>query len=229
MKRRIDDPAASDNRSYEYEGTALQMRDEYDLILSLIPAGASVLDLGCGDGTLLGLMKEKKQVRGTGIDISPSGVAAAASRGLDAKVGRIDGGLDLPDDSFDVAVCNVTIQMVEYPERLLSEMKRVARQLIVSFPNFAFYRNRLELLVRGRMPRATLFGYSWYATGHIHQLSYSDFLDLVGDVGGLKVIGRASPPPRGLLRRILSPLAPDLFHLITVVHLARDEGGGGER
>jgi methionine biosynthesis protein MetW len=82
-----------------------------------------------------------------------------------------------------VAICNATLQMVMRPETLLREMCRVAPVSIVSFANFAFVKNRLDYLIRGRMPRPMLFGYAWYDTGHVHQLSLLDFLDLCDEVG----------------------------------------------
>jgi methionine biosynthesis protein MetW len=85
---------------------------------------------------------------------------------------------EIENKQFDYAICNVTIQMVMYPEVLLSEMKRISHYQIISFPNFANWRNRLDLLLKGRMPKPMLFGYDWYNTGHIHQLSLKDFLDL---------------------------------------------------
>jgi methionine biosynthesis protein MetW len=84
----------------------------------------------------------------------------------------------IDNKQFDYAICNVTIQMVMYPEVLVSEMKRIAHYQIISFPNFAQLLNRLDLLLRGRMPKPMLFGYDWYNTGHIHQLSVKDFLKL---------------------------------------------------
>jgi methionine biosynthesis protein MetW len=105
------------------------------------------------------------------------------SKGLKVRQGRIDEGLPWVDGAFDYAVCNVTLQMVMYPEKLLSEMSRVAIRQIVSFPNFANIRNRLELLLFGRMPKAMLFGHTWWNTGHIHQLSIADFKELVKKTG----------------------------------------------
>jgi methionine biosynthesis protein MetW len=90
---------------------------------------------------------------------------------------------EIPDASFDYAICNVTLQMVMYPEVTLREMKRIAQCQIISFPNFAFLLNRLELLLLGRMPRRMLSGYSWYNTGHIHQFSIRDFLVLSKESG----------------------------------------------
>ncbi len=164
----------NDNRSYFYNISSISNREEYAIICGLIPSGSKVIDLGCGDGTLLSLLKAKG-IDGDGIDISSTAVAAAQKKGIKARQGRID--MPLPDkkNSFDYAISNVTLQMVMYPEVLLSEMKRIARKQIITFPNFASFPNRLDLLINGRMPRAMIPGYEWYSTGHIHQLSLKDF------------------------------------------------------
>jgi len=112
-----------------------------------------------------------------GIEISKSGVTACRKKGLDASEGRIDVKLPFEDNEFDVAVCNVTLQMVMYPEVLISEMLRISKKQIFTFPNFAFAANRVDILLNGRMPRFMIPGYKWYSTGHIHQLSINDFCD----------------------------------------------------
>ena len=172
-----------DNRKYEYKANRSAHREEFSKIVDWIPEGSRVVDLGCGEGSLLKLLVEKKKVTVEGIEISLSGVEVCKSKGLEVRQGRIDEGLPWVDDAFDYAVCNVTLQMVMYPEKLLSEMSRVATRQIVSFPNFANIRNRLELFLFGRMPKAMLFGHTWWNTGHIHQLSIADFKELVKKTG----------------------------------------------
>ena len=172
-----------DNREYEYKADRSAHREEFSKIVDWIPEESRVLDLGCGEGSLLKLLVERKKAQVEGIEISPSGVEVCRSKGLKVRQGRIDEALPWEDDAFDYAVCNVTLQMVMYPEKLLSEMSRVATSQIVSFPNFANIRNRLELLLFGRMPKAMLFGHTWWNTGHIHQLSIADFKELVKKTG----------------------------------------------
>jgi methionine biosynthesis protein MetW len=164
----------NDNRNYKYSPDSASKRKEYPIICNWVPSGSRVIDLGCGDGSLLAMLKNKG-VDGEGIDIVKSAVRATQRKDIKAKQGRIDRRLDYKDRSFDFAICNVTLQMVMYPEILLSEMKRIAQKQIISFPNFAFLPNRLDLLLNGRMPRQMMPGYSWYSTGHIHQLSIRDF------------------------------------------------------
>jgi methionine biosynthesis protein MetW len=172
-----------DNREYEYAADRSAHREEFSKIVDWIPEESKVLDLGCGEGSLLKLLVERKKAQVEGVEISPSGVEVCRSKGLKVRQGRIDEGLPWVDDAFDYAVCNVTLQMVMYPEKLLSEIARVAKKQIVSFPNFANTRNRLELLFFGRMPKAMLFGHAWWNTGHIHQLSIVDFKELVKKTG----------------------------------------------
>ncbi|MDD5491397.1 MAG: methionine biosynthesis protein MetW [bacterium] len=165
-----------DNRNYIWDNDQIATRPEYPYIEKWISNQAKVIDLGCGNGSLLQILKNKKKISPSGIEIAISGVNICVKRGLPASQGRIDVALtNIPDNSFDFAICNVTIQMVMNPEILLQEMKRIARFQIISFPNFAFLWQRLELLFRGRMPQKLLYGYDWYSTGHIHQLSIKDF------------------------------------------------------
>ena len=175
----IDDPAINNNRKYDYTDYKTQYRDEYTVIEGLIKPNSKVIDLGCGNGSLLKLLKDKKNINEYGIELVQSGVNICYEKGLNVHQGAIDSPLAKIDNKqFDYAICNVTIQMVMYPEVLLSEMKRIAHYQIISFPNFAQLRNRLDLLFNGRMPKPMLFGYDWYNTGHIHQLSTRDFLEL---------------------------------------------------
>jgi methionine biosynthesis protein MetW len=217
----IDDPNINDNRKYDYTHFHDGDRYEYPIITDMVTSGSRVLDLGCGNGALLEKLKREKQVVEAGLEISESGVYVCQQKGLHVRTGRIDEVLPFDTDSFDYAVCNVTIQMVMYPEVLLKEMKRVARYQIVSFPNFGFWRNRMDLLFRGRMPTPMLFGYSWYSTGHIHQLSFSDFEQLVEDIGGLDIVQRVYDRPTDAVRRSAASVFPGLFHLLGIYLLEK--------
>lgn len=201
----------NDNRNYAYaiDENAVS-RPEYKIIESWMIEGARVIDLGCGDGSLLALLKEKKKISEFGIEIAESGVASCLIKGLNARAGRIDVELeDISDDAFDFAICNVTLQMVMYPEVLLREMKRIAKFQMISFPNFAFILNRLDMLIHGRMPRTMLSNYDWYNTGHIHQLSISDFIGTINKLG-LRVIKSNTFARRNILR-YLSFVSANLF------------------
>lgn len=217
----FDTPGVTDNREYDYSLHPEQSRAEYPVIADWVPEGARVIDLGCGNGSLLALLKREKRVTELGLESAPSGVEQCRRKGLNVREGRIDVPLrEIAADAFDVAICNVTLQMVQYPEVLMREMSRVAPVAIVSFPNFAFLRNRLDLLFRGRMPRPMLYGYGWYDTGHIHQLSVRDFRDLCRDVGWRIAEARYRAAGHPLLRGA-SALWPNLLASIPIVRLVR--------
>ena len=197
------------------------MRGEYPVIVNLVRTHSRVIDLGCGNGALLALLKKEKSVSVVGVEISESGIKQCRRRKLKVRRARIDQPLPFKDNEFDYAICNVTIQMVMYPEVLLKEMRRVARYQIVSFPNFAFWRNRLELLMKGRMPWKMLFGYSWYSTGHIHQLSFVDFEQLVHDVGGIRIVKQELQGSENPLINALLHHYPNFFQMLGVYFLER--------
>lgn len=217
----IDDPTINNNRKYDYTNHKTQYRNEYPLIEGLIKPNSKVIDLGCGNGSLLKLLKEKKNIHEYGIELVRSGVDICREKGLNVRQGSIDCHLsEIEDKQFDYAICNVTIQMVMYPEVLLSEMKRIAHYQIISFPNFAQLLNRLDLLLRGRMPKPMLFGYDWYNTGHIHQLSVKDFLDLAGKYD-LTICEQIHIGIGGLSGYIVK-LDPNLFSTLSV-YLLKDK------
>jgi methionine biosynthesis protein MetW len=186
MNQPFDEPGINDNRNYNYEKFPSFERVEYPIITDMVERNSKVIDLGCGNGSLLEKLIREKNVDAQGVEISKSGVEACLKKGLKVTEGKIDEQLPFADDSFDYAICNVTIQMVMYPEIVLKEMKRIAKYQIVSFPNFAYWKNRIDLLFNGRMPQPMLFGYSWYSTGHIHQFSVKDFLRLLCVIGNMQ-------------------------------------------
>jgi methionine biosynthesis protein MetW len=180
-----------DNRIYSWESIEIVKRSEYPLLINWIRSGSEVIDLGCGNGSLLRILQKDKGVICSGIELSESGVDICRKHGLNVRQGRIDVDLtDIPDNAYEYSICNVTIQMVMNPEITLKEMKRIAKYQILSFPNFAFILQRIDLLFNGRMPRKLLYGYDWYSTGHIHQLSVKDFRKTVAEMG-LKILDSA--------------------------------------
>ena len=174
-------PAAqNDNRRYQYDVPGFTVRPEYPVIADWIPEGSRVIDLGCGNGSLMRYLLERRELQIEGIERTPSGVEHCRQHSLVARCGEIDVRetySEYADGLFDFAICNVTLQMVMYPEVLIEEMSRIAKFLVISFPNFGHLFNRLDLLLTGRMPRPQLFGYHWFDTGQIHQLGLPDFFD----------------------------------------------------
>lgn len=221
MKVDINSPKANDNRSYDYSSCEVEERVEYGFICNSIKPGSKVIDLGCGNGSLLVRLIQEKNVLAKGVEISKSGVEVCRNKGLDVLEGRIDVRLPFADNEFDYSICNVTIQMVTYPEVLIFEMKRISRFQIVSFPNFAFYKNRLDLLLFGRMPKPMLFGYKWYSTGHIHQLAVNDFFEIMDDVGGLRVASSFCDETNSSIKKYLMKKFPNLFQVLIMFLLEK--------
>ncbi|MBU0743763.1 MAG: methionine biosynthesis protein MetW [Gammaproteobacteria bacterium] len=174
----------NDNRNYIWTSEYCLREREYQCIKEWVKPGARFIDLGCGNGDMLERLSKEKNIDGFGIELTKSGVDICQAKGLKVEQGSIDAPLsNIKDKSFDIAICNITLQMVVYPEIVLREMKRISKFQIVSFPNFAYFLQRLELLFMGRMPRRLLGGYDWYNTGHLHQFSILDFKNIVNTIG----------------------------------------------
>jgi len=154
-------------------------REDFRAILEMVRPGARVLDIGCGEGALLDMLARDKQVEGRGLEISPANVSLCLARGLAVVQGDADHDLaDFPNRAFDYAVLSQTLQTVRQPRQVLSELLRIADRAIVSFPNFAHWRVRLELLTRGRMPMTGVLSQAWYETENIHLCTLRDFTTL---------------------------------------------------
>jgi len=152
------------------------IRNDYRIIIDLVESGSRVLDLGCGDGRLLELLQEEKQIVGYGVDISSDHIVQCVSKGLSVFQGDIDEGLrDFDDQSFDYVILNQTLPVVHRPAYVVKEMLRVGARGIVSFPNFAHWRIRLQLLFSGCMPVNETMPFEWYETPNIHHLTIKDF------------------------------------------------------
>ncbi|MGO8955539.1 MAG: methionine biosynthesis protein MetW, partial [Rhodomicrobium sp.] len=139
------------------------------VIAGMVEPGARVLDVGCGRGELLRLLEEQKQVDGRGIELKQSRVNFCVGRGLSVIQGDADRDLaDYPDQAFDYAILSRTLQATYRPKEVLEELLRIARRVIVSFPNFGFWRIRLQILLSGRMPVTWNLPETWYETPNIH-------------------------------------------------------------
>lgn len=152
----------------------------YSLILDMIDEKSKILDLGCGDGYLLKLLKDGKNVKGNGIEISQNEVIRCLEKGLSVIQGDIDEGLkQFGDKSYDYVILNQTLQSTYNPDYVLEEMLRVGKKCIVSFPNFAYWRVRFSLFLNGSMPKSRVLPFEWYDTPNIHLLTIKDFFEFV--------------------------------------------------
>jgi methionine biosynthesis protein MetW len=150
-------------------------RPDFEAIASWIPRGASVLDLGCGDGSLLRYLKETRQVYGYGVEISDMDIVSCIANGVNVIQNDLDAGLsDFESNSFDFVILSQTLQATRYTEALIQEMLRVGREGIVSFPNFGYWRSRLDVLL-GNMPVSHELPYQWYDTPNVHLCTLQDF------------------------------------------------------
>ena len=164
-------------------------RPDFDVISRWIPEGAHVLDLGCGDGSLLAKLIRERRVTAYGIEKNDTNVAACVAKGLHVLQQDLESGLSwFGDDSFDVVVLSLTLQAVHETENIMREIVRVGKKAIVSVPNFGYWAHRLSVL-RGRMPVSKTLPYEWYNTPNVRVLTLNDFEILARDLN-CRVTGR---------------------------------------
>jgi methionine biosynthesis protein MetW len=158
-------------------------RFDFELIASWIPERARVLDLGCGDGVLLAGLAATHSVFGYGIEIDDAHVLASVKHGVNVIQDDLETGLaTFGDNEFDFVILSQTLQAMHNVEGVLNEMLRVGREGIVTFPNFGYWRHRLDIL-QGRMPVSKSLPHAWYNTPNIHLCTVKDFEDLCHKIG----------------------------------------------
>lgn len=160
-----------------------RVRGDHRILCDFVTPGARVLDIGCGTGELLELLIETRNVDGRGFDTSQKGVNQAVARGLSVVQGDADNDLAAyPDDAFDFAILSHTLQATMDPKQVLEELLRIGKRVVVSFPNFGHWRNRMQLMFNGRMPVTDYLPYQWYDTPNIHFCTIRDFVILADEV-----------------------------------------------
>ena len=154
----------------------MALRPDLDIISGWINPDSRVLDLGCGDGTLLAHLWNTRQVTGYGLEIDPEKIIKCINADVNVIQADLDKGLrDINDNTFDYVILTQTLQAVQHPDRLLDEMLRVGKEGIVSFPNFGHWRNRLQITFGGHMPVSRNLPDEWFDTPNIHLCSVKDF------------------------------------------------------
>lgn len=190
-------------------------------IASLVETGSRVLDLGCGGGDLMLHLEESKGVEARGVEIKPERVVDCVAKGLSCCQGDIDEGLqDYTEGWFDYVVLSLTLHLVSRPGLVVQEMLRAGRRGIVSIPNFGYWRIRLGLLVRGRIPRAGCFREKWYGTPVGHVMTLNDFRDFCRE-NGIRVERQRFLSGGGRLSRLLARLWPNFFAQLGIYILTR--------
>jgi len=154
----------------------LKMKREFKIIADLLPKNSRVLDVGCGDGTLMEFLSKEKKIDVRGLEIEEEKVKICISKGLSVIEGNAETELDqFPDKSFDYVVLSQTLQAFYNPENVLSHLLRIGKASIVSIPNFGYWKVRTNLLLFGKMPITKSLPYNWYNTPNLHMCSIKDF------------------------------------------------------
>ena len=172
------------NENSSHTRMAAPLRPDLAAIAEMIPNGARVLDIGCGDGSLLEFLVKSKGVDGRGLELIQQNVNHCVARGLSVVQGDADTDLvEYPSGVFDVTILSQTIQATERPRHVLENLLRIGKRTIVSFPNFGHWRVRLSLALKGMMPVTKTLGHHWYDTPNIHLCTILDFAALAKETG----------------------------------------------
>lgn len=195
------------------------MRIDLNEIQHWIAQGSRILDLGCGDGTLLKFLIDNKQVEGYGLEIGAAEINACLEKGLNVIEQNLDRGLgNFADNSFDTVLMTQALQTLHFPHLVLDEMLRVGKECIVTFPNFGHWKARYYLATRGRMPVSDLLPYEWYDTPNIHFCTFRDFEVLCREKN-IRVIHRQVVNEQAA--NFLKDFAPNLFGETAIYHLRK--------
>lgn len=198
----------------------MTLRTDLDIISQWVMPQSRVLDLGCGDGTLLARLTETKNVLGYGIEINQDDITACFAKGVNAIEQDIDHGLDnFPDNQFDQVIMTQALQSMQHPEAVLDDMLRVGHEAIITFPNFGYWRVRGYLLFKGRMPVSSTLPYQWYDTPNIHLCTVRDF-ETHCRINGFRILERALVD-KDHHGGLLAQLMPNLFTEIAIYRVTK--------
>lgn len=196
------------------------MRLDLALAEQWVKPGSRVLDLGCGDGELLAHLRDNFGVHGYGVEIDADRITAAIEKGVNVIQQDLNGGLgNFRDGSFDTVIMTQALQAVEQPDVLLEDMLRVAREAIITFPNFAHWVTRFYLTFKGMMPVSEALPYTWYNTPNIHLCTFRDF-DALCAAKGITVLDRLAVDG-GQQGSVLARLFPNLFGEVAIYRVTR--------
>lgn len=185
-------------------------RLDYSIVANWVNEGSRVLDLGCGDGSLISRLQAEKKVLAYGLEIDEENILRCVQNDVNVIEQDIEKGLsNFPDKSFDTVIMSQAIQTLQRPDKALAEMLRIGRQCVITFPNFGHWKARLSLALNGRMPVSDLLPYEWYNTPNIHFCTFKDF-DVMCREMGVNIINRESIATRSLGRSLQS-IRPNLF------------------
>lgn len=166
------------------------LRPDLSIIQQWVKPNSEVLDLGCGEGELLSFLQAEKNVRGYGLEINADKITQCIRNGVNVIEQNLDAGLsNFKDNSIDTVIMAQALQAVQSPDVLVDEMLRIGNQAIVTFPNFGYWRTRLYLLLKGRMPMSESLPYNWYDTPNIHLCTFKDFEQLCHNKG-IKILNK---------------------------------------
>lgn len=196
------------------------LRVDLDIIQQWIAPRARVLDLGCGDGTLLRSLMDNRQVEGYGLEIDPEQITACIGRGVNVIEKDLNQGLaDFPDKSFDTLVMAYSLQVLRRPDLVVDDMLRIGRECIVTFPNFGSIRTRGYLILHGRMPVTRQLPHQWYDTPNIHFCTVRDFEALCRSKN-IRVLHREMVADRNPDKQ-LKEFWPNMFAETAIYHLSK--------